>query len=132
MARVRVALEGEAQMKLKELSDRLGVAPRQVRYMISEGFVPPPTGGRAHADYGDEHVDAIRRYMRLKSLGFPPSAIRVLLRAREGVPFPIGEGVTLVVPPELIGSGTSAGPLIRKADELLRDILSTRSEGTGT
>ena len=34
--------------------------------------MPAPTGGRAHADYGEEHMTAIGRYLRLKELGFPP------------------------------------------------------------
>ena len=115
-------------MKLRELSERTGVAPRQVRYLIAEGFVSPPTGGRAHAYYGKEHVDAIQRYQRLKALGLSPAAIRVLLESREGAPFPVATGVTLVVAPELIGSGAPAGPLLAALDELLRKILDDREE----
>jgi MerR HTH family regulatory protein len=59
-------------MKLRELSKITGVAERQVRYLISEDFVPPPRDGRANADYGDDHVEAISRYTRLRDLGFPP------------------------------------------------------------
>lgn len=114
-------------MKLRELSERTGVAPRQVRYLIAEGFVPPPTGGRAHASYGKEHVDAIQRYQRLKALGLSPAAIRVLLESRVGAPFPVAEGVTLVVAPELIGSGAPAGPLLERLGELLRQILDDRN-----
>ena len=55
--------------------------------------MPPPTGGRAHADYAEEHMAAIGRYVRLKELGFPPAAIRVLLEAREGVPFPVADAL---------------------------------------
>ena len=33
--------------------------------------MPPPTGGRAHADYAEEHRTAIGRYLRLKELGSP-------------------------------------------------------------
>lgn len=113
-------------MKLRELSERTGVAPRQVRYLIAEGFVPSPTGGRAHAFYGKEHVEAIQRYQRLKALGLSPAAIRVLLESREGAPFPVATGVTLVVAPELIGSGAPAGPLLAALDELLRKILDDR------
>ena len=53
-------------MLLKELIERTGVPERQVRYLISEGFVPPPTGGRAKADYGQDHVAAVTRYARHK------------------------------------------------------------------
>ncbi len=115
-------------MKLQELSERLDIAPRQVRYLIAENFIPPPTGGRAHADYGEEHVTAIRRYTRLKELGFPPAAIRVLLQARKGVPFPVAPGVTLVVAPELLGSEMSIEPLRNRIDDLLREILNQEGE----
>ncbi|MCY4596154.1 MAG: helix-turn-helix domain-containing protein [Bryobacterales bacterium] len=112
-------------MKLRELSKELGIAPRQVRYLIAEGFVPPPTGGRTYAAYGEEHVAAIRRYSRLKELGFPPAAIRVLLEAREGAPFSVAPGMTLVVDPELIGSGKPIEPLIGRIGDLLQQILAT-------
>jgi len=113
----------EAGMRMRELTDLTGVAERQVRYLISEGFVPPPRGGRATADYGDDHVAAIRRYTRLRDLGFPPAAIKLLLQAREGAPFPIAPGVTLVVDPDLLASGTPAGPLADRVRQLLIDIL---------
>ena len=51
---------------------------------------------------------AIGRYVRLKELGFPPAAIRVLLEARTGVPFPVADGITLVVAPDLHASGMEA------------------------
>ena len=57
-------------MKIAELAALTGVAERQVRYLIAEGFIPAPHGGRAHADYGDDHVKAIGRYTRLRDLGF--------------------------------------------------------------
>jgi DNA-binding transcriptional MerR regulator len=111
-------------MKFDELVSVTGTAGRQIRYLISEGFVPPPAGGRAYATYGDEHVAAIRRYDRLKSLGFPPSAIRLLLDAKEGVPVPIGAGLTLVVAPELLGSGVDPAPFIANAAGKIEELLS--------
>ena len=95
-------------MNLRELVAATGIAERQVRYLISEGFMPPPTGGRAHAQYDTGHIEAINRYARLRDIGFPPAAIRRLLQARAGVPFPIAPGITLVVDPDLIGGSTNA------------------------
>jgi MerR family copper efflux transcriptional regulator len=103
------------------------VAERQVRYLIAEGFIPAPRGGRANADYGDEHVEAIGRYTRLRDLGFPPAAIKLLLEAREGAPFPVAPGITLVVEPDLLGSGTDVGPLIEKIATLLSDLMRKRT-----
>lgn len=110
-------------MKLAELMDRTGVAERQVRYLISEGFVPAPQGGRAHAEYGDAHVVSIQRYTRLRELGFPPAAIKLLLQAREGTPFPVAPGITLVVDPDLLASGKPVKPLVEAVRRLLTDIL---------
>ena len=108
---------------MRELTDRTGAAERQVRYLIAEGFIPPPRGGRSNADYGEDHVIAIRRYTRLRDLGFPPAAIKLLLQAKEGAPFPVAQGVTLVVDPALIGSGTDAGALADGIIKLLHELL---------
>ena len=116
-------------MKLRELSERVGVAPRQVRYLIAEGFVPPPTGGRAHATYSLEHIAAIKRYMRLKQLGFTPASIRVLLEAREGAPLPVAPGITLVVDPDVLLSAAPVEPLIQRIGDLLRELLN-KEQGT--
>src|ERR1700757_5268736 len=95
-------------MNMKELIARTGIAERQVRYLIAEGFLPPPRGGRSNADYGEDHVAGIRRYMRLRELGFPPAAIKVLLEAREGAPFVVAPGVTLVIDAMLLGGRRAA------------------------
>lgn len=110
-------------MHIRELTARTGVAERQVRYMIAEGFVPPPRGGRANADYGEDHVEAAQRYLRLRDLGFPPAAIKLLLQAREGAPFAVAPGVTLVVDPGLLASGTAVEPLVAEVRRLLIEIF---------
>lgn len=111
-------------MLLKDLIERTGTAERQIRYLISEGFVPPPRGGRANADYGEDHVEAVTRYARLKELGFPPAAIRLLLDATAGIPFPISKGITLVVDTSQLASGANVEPMVAKAREVLSHILS--------
>lgn len=110
-------------MHIRELTERTGIAERQVRYLIAEGFMPPPRGGRSNADYGEDHVAAISRYARLHELGFPPAAIKLLMQAKEGAPFPVAPGVTLVVDPALLGSGEPAKPLVERINRLLSDIL---------
>jgi DNA-binding transcriptional MerR regulator len=110
-------------MHIREFIARTGIAERQVRYLIAEGFVPPPRGGRANADYGVDHLEAVRRYMRLRDLGFPPAAIKLLLQASEGAPFPVAPGVTLVVDPKLLASGAAVEPLVERIRTLLTDLL---------
>jgi DNA-binding transcriptional MerR regulator len=110
-------------VNIRDLIRLTAIPERQVRYLIAEGFVPAPRGGRANADYGDDHVAAIRRYVRLRDLGFPPAAIKLLLQAKEGVPLVVAPGVTLVVDPNLIGSGAESGPLVERIKDLLADLL---------
>lgn len=111
-------------MHIRELSTLTGTPERQIRYMIAEGFVPPPEGGRAHADYGDDHVTAIRRYALLRQHGFPPQAIKVLLASGMSVPFPVAPGVVLHVDPQLIGGvALDADALAHRVKDLLSDVL---------
>jgi MerR family copper efflux transcriptional regulator len=110
-------------MHIRELTSRTGTAERQVRYLIAEGFIPPPRGGRSNAEYGDDHVAAIDRYARLRDLGFPPAAIKLLLQSREGAPFPVAPGITLVVAPALLAAGMPVQPIIDSIHTLLTDLF---------
>lgn len=110
-------------MHIRDLTARTGTTERQVRFLIAEGFVPSPRGGRSNADYGEDHVAAILRYGQLRELGFPPAAIKLLLQAREGAPFPVMPGVTLVVDPDLLGSATPVEPLLERLQILLTDLF---------
>ena len=75
-------------MNIRDLTARTGLAERQVRYLIAEGLIPPPRGGRSNADYTEDHVAAITRYVRLRDLGFPPAAIKLLIQSGKGAPSP--------------------------------------------
>ena len=110
-------------MNIRELIEVAEITERQVRYLIAEGFIPPPRGGRSTADYGEDHLAAIRRYSRLRELGFPPAAIKLMLEAKEGVPFPVAAGISLTIDPELLGSGADPAPIIKAVQTLLTDIL---------
>lgn len=110
-------------MNIHELAAHTGVAERQIRYLVAEGFVPAPRGGRSNADYGDDHVAAIKRYVRLRDLGFPPAAIRLLLEARDGAPFRVAAGITLVIDPALLASGTDPAPIVARIAKLLHKLL---------
>ncbi len=116
-------------MNMRELAGRVGVAERQIRYMIAEGFVPPPTGGRANADYGPEHVEAIEKYISLKRQGFPPQAIRRLMAGGgTAVPFPIAPGLTLQVDPTLLGPTFNAEDLVDRLSKTVREYLKEQSD----
>lgn len=110
-------------MNIRELIAATGIAERQVRYLVAEGFMPPPSGGRATAEYGPEHVAAITRYGRLRDLGFPPAAIRLLLQAEAGAPFAVAPGITLVIDPALLASGQPVEPIIARIRPLLAELF---------
>lgn len=110
-------------MNIRDLSARTGATERQVRYLVAEGFMPGPRGGRANADYGEDHVKAVLRYARLRDLGFPPAAIRLLLDAHEGAPFAVIPGITLVVDHELFGSGQPVAPVVERIHTILTNLL---------
>ena len=110
-------------MNIRELTSRTGIVERQIRYLIAEGFMPPPHGGRSNADYDEDHVVAIQRYTRLKELGFPPAAIKLLLQGGHGAPFTVAPGITLVVNPDLLGQVADVTPIINRATALLKDLL---------
>lgn len=110
-------------MNIRELIAAAQITERQVRYLISEGFMPPPEGGRANANYGETHLAAIHRYNRLRDLGFPPAAIKLMLEAKEGIPFPVTSDVTLILAPGLLNSGTDPEPIVAAVRSLLNDIL---------
>ena len=117
-------------MNIHELATRTGIAERQIRYLIAEGFVPAPGGGRSNAEYGDDHVAAITRYSRLRDLGFPPAAIRLLLEGRQGAPFMVAPGITLLVEPGLLGSGDDPAPILERIGKLLKTLLKDNTHGT--
>ncbi len=115
-------------MTLRELTSLTGIAERQIRYLVAEGFMPAPRGGRAHAEYGEDHVAAIGRYMALRRTGLLPSAIKLLLdgaRRNEtgSVPFPVAPGVTLHVSPSLLGERQDTDALLDRLRHLLVDLF---------
>lgn len=54
---------------MHELEEATGLPPRLIRFLVAEGVVPPPQGGRRHAEYGDAHLRAIRIYQAAKREG---------------------------------------------------------------
>jgi len=54
-------------MKMKELEEATGVNRETIRVFLREGLVPQPErSGRTVAEYGDQHVEAIRAVRRLQ------------------------------------------------------------------
>lgn len=114
-------------MNIRELTSITGLAERQIRYLIAEGFMPAPRGGRSTADYGDDHIAAIHRYTRLRDLGFPPAAIKLLLQGGKGAPFTVAPGITLVIDPDLLSRVADVAPIIGRTAALLTDLLQEKA-----
>ena len=115
-------------MNIRDLAALTGSVERQIRYMIAEGFVPPPRGSRAQPDYGDAHVEAIRRYLAWRALGLPPAAIRILGGRGEAVRLELAEGIAVSVDPRLVGRPLDVQAIVDRLiillDQLQREIPS--------
>jgi len=90
--------------------------------MIAEGFIPAPRGSRSQPEYGEDHVEAIRRYMALRTLGFPPAAIRLLGETGEAVILPVIDGISLSVDPQLVGRDLDIAAIINRLTIILRQL----------
>ena len=89
-------------MTIAELAEATNVPPRQIRFMIAEGFVPSATGtGRGADAYGEEHLAKVRRYMTLHGLGMKPAAIKALMEFDEAIPIFQQAGVEVRVDPSV-------------------------------
>lgn len=67
-------------MTLAELAQRLGSPPRQIRYLIAEGILPPSgETGRGADGYGDNHVWLGEKFKEMNDIGFSVKAIKLML-----------------------------------------------------
>ncbi|WP_018183098.1 MerR family transcriptional regulator [Kaistia granuli] len=78
------------------------VTARFVRFLVAEGVIPPPRGGRANADYGADHLNGIRRYLSLRGLGLSAARVKEIVAgaADIGIPVLIAPGITLILDPK--------------------------------
>ncbi len=67
---------GNLALALDDLCEQAGVTVRTVRYYISEGLLPPPTGAGSNARYGQEHLDRLAIIADLKDRYLPLREIR--------------------------------------------------------
>ena len=110
-------------MRIQELTERTGETARTIRFLIAEGVMPPPTGGRAQAEYGETHLAAIRRYQRLRAAGYKISAIRLLIERGEAVSLAVAPGLTLQIDPALAGTALDAEAIARQVAAALAAFL---------
>ena len=118
------------ELKLLELIEAAGgppATPRFVRFLISEGVIRPPSGGRAHADYDTEHLRGIVTYLRLRDLGFSLTQVREILKSERGetVPVELAAGVVLHVDLARLDRGMSPAAAAERAHLVLSELLTT-------
>lgn len=88
-------------MTLAELADRLGTQPRQIRFMIAEGILPPASKtGRSADAYDETHVVTGQRYLALYRMGMKPGSIKVLMAFDAAIPILQDHGVEVRVDPQ--------------------------------
>lgn len=89
-------------MTLSELAERLGIPPRQIRFMIAEGILPPASRtGRSADGYDEAHVEKGLRYLALHRLGMKPGSIKILMAFDDAVPVLQANGVEVRVDPTI-------------------------------
>ena len=66
-------------MSIEDLSQRVGVATRTIRYYIAEGLLPGPGSRGKSAAYGEEHLMRLRLIRRLVERRVPLAEQRALL-----------------------------------------------------
>ncbi len=67
---------GSRRYSLPELTRAAEVSTRTIRYYISEGLLPPPTGAGPGSHYTDAHLDRLRLIGQLKTEYLPLREIR--------------------------------------------------------
>jgi DNA-binding transcriptional MerR regulator len=122
---------------IKELAQRAAMPIRNVRYLISEKFVDPPRtdeGGKAHADYGEEHLAQIRMYQHLRDAGMSQRQIRAHIEGRsvrevikgiDEVVCQLAPGLKLKVTASLISGDVNVDEMLAR----VRSILETVKQG---
>jgi len=108
-------------MTLSELADRLGIPPRQIRFMIAEGILPPAARtGRSADAYDEPHVTKGQRYLALHRLGMKPGSIKVLMAFDDAVPIFQGLGAELRVDPQVPPDELDVEAILAAAGAALR------------
>ncbi len=108
-------------MTLAELADRLGIQPRQIRFMIAEGILPPAAKtGRSADAYEEAHVVKGQRYLALYRMGMKPGSIKVLMAFDDAVPVLQEQGIELRLDPHVAPQELDVEAILRAVEQALR------------
>jgi DNA-binding transcriptional MerR regulator len=108
-------------MTLAELADRLGIQPRQIRFMIAEGILPPAAKtGRSADAYEEAHVVKGQRYLALYRMGMKPGSIKVLMAFDGAVPILQEGGIELRIDPQVTPQELDVEAILGAVEQALR------------
>ena len=108
-------------MTLAELADRLGTQPRQIRFMIAEGILPPAAKtGRSADAYEEAHVVKGQRYLALYRMGMKPGSIKVLMAFDDAVPILQEGGIELRIDPQVTPQELDVEAILGAVEQALR------------
>ncbi len=116
-------------MTIHELAERSGVPARRIRYYVSRGLLPPPSGRGPTARYTSDHLERLRRIRELRAQRLGLEEIRERLEqgssdtdaATPWYHWPIGPGVVLMVE---AGTWQRESAVIRTLVDIARRIRS--------
>ena len=108
-------------MTLAELAERLGIQPRQIRFMIAEGILPPAAKtGRSADAYEEAHVSQGQRYLALYRMGMKPGSIKVLMAFDGAVPILQDRGIELRIDPQVTPQQLDVEAILSAIKQALR------------
>jgi DNA-binding transcriptional MerR regulator len=70
-------------MRIGEVAERAGVAPRLIRYYEQQGLLTPDRAGNGYRTYTDAHVERVVRVAGLVRAGIPTRLVKVLMDAED-------------------------------------------------
>ena len=112
-------------MTLAELSVRIGTAPRQIRFLIAEGILPPANKtGRTADAYGEDHLIKAQRYLAMHKMGMKPASIKVLMAFDDAVPIVQFGGVEVRVSADIAPGTIDVDAVIREITAALTTYVS--------
>jgi DNA-binding transcriptional MerR regulator len=81
--------------------------------------MPAPDGLTSSANYGDRHVEAVRRYQFLRSAGYRPSEIKEILKSEKRMTIQVCPGIFLSLDADVMTNELKAEEIGAQVSRLL-------------